>query len=273
MAKKPHEHHGGAWKVAYADFITSMMALFMVMWILIAEEKPEVLAQMSLYFKDPATAAKTAPTTWGVMEKEIKATQKDATLNDQRNVENEAFLKAIARDFHRVLNVKEEDKEPIDIEITSDGLKMTILDRTKKPIFVDNTTELTDWGKFVFQNMAWLIERYHFLVYIDGHTSAGLRFDDPKQYNEWELSADRANTVRRFMEYYAMSTDKTKRVTAFGDSKPLPKTDPTAEQNQRITVSLTLTQKSPKPDAPSASPSTAPAPGNSSAPKSEPVAP
>lgn len=268
MAKKHHDHHGGAWKVAYADFITSMMALFMVMWILIAEEKPEVLAQMSLYFKDPATAAKTPPTTWGVMEKEIMATQKDANINDKRDNENEGFLKAIARDFYRMLNVKEEEKEPIDIEITSDGLKMTVYDRTKKPIFKDNTTELTDWGKFVFQNMAWLIERYNFQVYVDGHTSSGLRFDDPKQYNEWELSADRANTVRRFMEYYAMAPDKTKRVTGFADSMPLPNTQPDAEENQRITVSLSLTQKPPAPSAPGASPSTAPA--NSSTPATTP---
>ena len=261
MAKKSHDHHGGAWKVAYADFITSLMALFMVMWILIAEEKPEVLAQMSLYFKDPASAQK-PPTTWGVMEQEIMATQKDANINDKRDNENEGFLKAIARDFYRMLNVKEEEKEPIDIEITSDGLKMTVYDRTKKPIFKDNTTELTDWGKFVFQNMAWVIERYKFLVYIDGHTSAGLRFDDPKNYNEWELSADRANTVRRFIEYYAMATDKTKRVTGFGDSKPLLNTEPEAEDNQRITVSLSLTQKPPAPPAPDASP----APANSSSP-------
>lgn len=257
MAKKHHEHHGGAWKVAYADFITSMMALFMVMWILIAEEKPEVLAQMSLYFKDPASAQK-PPTTWGVMEKEIMATQKDANINDKRDNENEGFLKAIARDFYRMLNVKEEEKEPIDIEITSEGLKMTVYDRTNKPIFIDNTTQLTDWGKFVFQNMAWLIERYNFQVYIDGHTSSGLRFDDPKQYNEWELSADRANTIRRFMEYYAMASDKTKRVTGFADSKPLLNTTPDAEENQRITVSLSLTQKPPAP--PEASPSTATTP-------------
>ena len=253
MAKKHHEHHGGAWKVAYADFITSMMALFMVMWILIAEEKPEVLAQMSLYFKDPATAAKTPPTTWGVMEQEIKATQKDAHQHDKRDIENEGFLKAIARDFYRLLNIKEEDKQPIEIEITSDGLKMTVYDRSEKPLFKDNTTELTDWGKFVFQNMAWLVERYNFHVYIDGHTSSGLRFDNPGEYNQWELSADRANTVRRFMEFYAMASDKTKRVTGFADSMPLRNTEPNAEENQRITVSLSLTQR---PPAPEASPST-----------------
>ena len=81
MAKKKHEHHGGAWKVAYADFVTSMMALFLVLWI--ANFKPEILVYTSLYFKDPTN--KSWPTTWGVMEKEIQATRKDASLNDQTN--------------------------------------------------------------------------------------------------------------------------------------------------------------------------------------------
>ena len=80
MAKKKHEHHGGAWKVAYADFVTSMMALFLVLWI--ANFRPEILIYTSLYFKDPTN--KSWPTTWGIMEKEIKATQKDASLNDQK---------------------------------------------------------------------------------------------------------------------------------------------------------------------------------------------
>ena len=94
MAKKKHEHHGGAWKVAYADFVTSMMALFLVLWI--ANFKPEILIYTSLYFKDPTN--KNWPTTWGVMSKEIQATRKDASLNDQTHTENQGFLRAIARD-------------------------------------------------------------------------------------------------------------------------------------------------------------------------------
>jgi flagellar motor protein MotB len=74
MAKKKHEHHGGAWKVAYADFVTSMMALFLVLSD--CQLQTRDLVYTSLYFKDPTN--KNWPTTWGIMEKEIKATQKDA---------------------------------------------------------------------------------------------------------------------------------------------------------------------------------------------------
>jgi chemotaxis protein MotB len=104
MAKKKDEHHGGAWKVAYADFVTSMMALFIVLWVLVAEEKPEVLAQVALYFKDPGYATdaekkKTPSETAGLMDSQVKATQKDSSIQDYVSRENQGFLKAIAKDF------------------------------------------------------------------------------------------------------------------------------------------------------------------------------
>lgn len=254
MAKKKHEHHGGAWKVAYADFVTSMMALFLVLWI--ANFKPEILVFTSLYFKDPTN--KSWPTTWGVMEKEIKATRKDASLNDQTYIENQGFLRAIARDFNRLLNVNsDEEKKPIEISITDDGLKMQIYNRTKKPLFKENTTEFTEWGNFVFQNLAWLIQRYNFQVYLEGHIPKGLEMGTNKNYTAWELSADRANAARRLMEYYAMTSEKMKRVSGFGDTQPIPNVEPDSEDNHRITVSLSLTQDAPKP-SPSPSPAAAP---------------
>lgn len=252
MAKKKDEHHGGAWKVAYADFVTSMMALFIVLWVLVAEEKPEVMAQMALYFKDPGYTTRQkdqtmAPKqTTGVMEKTATASQKDASMQDATTRENQGFLKAIARDFVRLLNVQDNEKEPVDVQITSDGLKMNIFNRSEKPIFKNNTTDLTEWGTKVFQNLAWLVERYNFMVYLEGHTAKGLDLGPNKNYTPWELSTDRANTVRRTMEYYAMSSDKTKRVAGFGDSQPLPNVAPESEDNNRMSVSLSLTQV-PKP--------------------------
>ncbi|MBU6181809.1 MAG: OmpA family protein [Verrucomicrobia bacterium] len=259
MGKKKHEHHGGAWKVAYADFVTSMMALFLVLWI--ANARPEILVYTSLYFKDPTrktwpTVEEMMPTTVGLMDKQIMESQKDANQYDASQRVNEGFLRAIAREFTRLLNVTQEEKEPVDIEVTSDGLRMQIYNRAKKPLFKGNTTELTPWGNEVFQNLAWLIERYNFLVYLEGHTAEGLDLGPNKNYSPWELSADRANTVRRLMEFYAMSPEKMERVSGFGDSEPLAKTAADSEDNNRITVSLSLTQAaSPTPSpSPTASP-------------------
>jgi chemotaxis protein MotB len=256
MARKKHEHHGGAWKVAYADFVTSMMALFLVLWI--ANFRPEVLVYTSLYFQDPVEF-ESWPKTWGMMQDEIQASQKDATLNDQTHTENQGYLRAIARDLHRLLNIKDEQQPPVDIQITPDGLKMTVYDRSKKPLFEKGTDQLTEWGTFVFQNLAWLIERYNFQVYLEGHTPSGLSFDKDN-YTPWELSTDRANAVRRLMEYYAMDPSKMKRVAGFGDSQPLADVPADSEDNQRINVALTLTQKDPpKPDTPQPSPTPLPA--------------
>jgi chemotaxis protein MotB len=265
MAKKKDEHHGGAWKVAYADFVTSMMAFFMVMWICVATKKPEVMAQISLYFKDPGYAErkkeedKAPKQVTGVMNNSSKiATQKDASLQDAVSPENQAFLKAISRDFVRLLNIKDEEKPPVDVQVTSDGLRMNFFNRAKKPVFKKNTSELTEWGTFVFQNLAWLVERYNFHAFLEGHTAKGLDLGQNKNYTPWELSADRANAVRRSMEYYAMSPDKTQRVSGLGDSEPLPNVNPESEDNDRITVSLSLTQvpkATPAPN-PAATPST-----------------
>lgn len=265
MAKKKDEHHGGAWKVAYADFVTSMMALFIVLWVLVAEEKPEVMAQVALYFKDPGYATdaekkKTPSQTPGLMEAQVMATQKDSSMQDFMTRENQGFLKAIARDFVRLLNVQEEEKEPVDIKITSDGLKMNIFNRAQKPIFKNNTTELTEWGTKVFQNLAWLVERYNFKVFLEGHTASGLDLGPNKNYTPWELSTDRSNAVRRTMEYYAMAPSKTQRVSGLGDTEPLPNVPPDSEDNNRMTVSLSLTQFPNPAPTPSASPSSAPLP-------------
>jgi chemotaxis protein MotB len=265
MAKKKDEHHGGAWKVAYADFVTSMMALFIVLWVLVAEEKPEVMAQVALYFKDPGYATdvdkkKTPSQTAGLMEAQVKATQKDSSMQDYMTRENQGFLKAIARDFVRLLNVQEEEKEPLDIQVTSDGLRMNIYNRAQKPVFKNNSTELTEWGTQVFQNLAWLVERYNFKVFLEGHTASGLDLGPNKNYTPWELSTDRSNAVRRTMEYYAMAPSKTQRVSGLGDTEPLPNVPPDSEDNNRMTVSLSLTQSPTPAPTPSASPNSAPPP-------------
>jgi len=265
MAKKKDEHHGGAWKVAYADFVTSMMALFIVLWVLVSEEKPEVLAQVALYFKDPGYATdaekkKTPSETAGLMDSQVKATQKDSSIQDYVSRENQGFLKAIAKDFTRLLNIKEDEKEPIDIQVTSDGLRMNIYNRAQKPVFKNNTTELTDWGTQVFQNLAWLVERYNFKVFLEGHTATGLDLGPNKNYTPWELSTDRSNAVRRTMEYYAMAPSKTQRVSGLGDTEPLPNVPADSEDNNRMTVSLSLTQFPNPAPTPSASPNSAPIP-------------
>jgi chemotaxis protein MotB len=245
MSRKTSAPHG-AWKVAYADFVTAMMALFMVLWISAQDEK--IVIATSQYFQNPYHSPK-AMTGGALMfnGKRSKQTEnKDASAMKEpegtKQVEI-AFLNSVAAEFYRLVNLDRTMAEkPIDIEVTSDGLRMTLFDRAKQPLFEQNTAEFTDWGKFVMQNLAWLIDRHQFRVTIDGHTRAGLLFVKP-DYSSWELSWDRANASRKRLEHFAVDRSKIVRLTGYGDTQPLPKESADAEANQRITLSLMLSSQ------------------------------
>lgn len=250
MAKKAAAH-GGAWKVAYADFVTAMMALFMVLWISAQDQK--ILISTSRYFQSPFNSPMDASS--GILPFDTnKPTNpqgedsgQDRTLTSAREVDMQ-FLNSLAKDFFRLLHVDEDlaDK-PIDIQVTSDGLRVTLYDRARRPLFVENTAEFTEWGKFVMQSLAWLIDRHQFRVVIEGHTREGLVMPKP-EYTAWELSADRANASRRALTFYAVDNSLIERVTGFADTRPIPFQPPTSEANQRVTLSLTMRKRNDKSD-------------------------
>jgi chemotaxis protein MotB len=238
---------GGAWKVAYADFVTAMMALFMVLWISAQDKK--ILLATSQYFQNPFNSP--MDNTAGVLPFNSDKTTKSKgdsegeTQNRDKQIEM-TMLNSVAADFYRLLHIDNQlaDK-PIDLQVTSDGLRITLFDRARQPLFAGDTAEFTDWGRFVLQSLAWLIDRHKFTVTIDGHTRAGFKpiRDD---YGAWELSSDRANATRRMLVFHAVEPELIERVTGYADTKPIPKEPPESESNQRVTLSLRLSTK-PKP--------------------------
>ncbi|WP_052362475.1 flagellar motor protein MotB [Geminisphaera colitermitum] len=245
----------GAWKVAYADFVTAMMALFMVLWI--SAQDHQILISTARYFQAPTKPLLNAAAGVMPMEKFRPETGKSSGekdnpgtgLTDQKAVDLE-YLNKLARELYRLLNLDESRTDnPIDIQVTSDGLRVILYDRNGRPLFVDRGTELTEWGRFVMDNLAWLIDRDHFYVTIEGHTRAGLTLDDrPSSYTLWELSADRANASRRALTEHVVSPALIERVVGYADTRPLLDTDATSESNQRVTLSLRLPRKhTPKP--------------------------
>jgi len=241
---------GGAWKVAFADFMTAMMALFLVLWISAQDKK--ILIATSQYFKNPFNSPldKSA----GVMpfnNRTTSSTSADAgsKANDKKRIET-VFLNTVAADFYKLLHLDENmvDK-PVDIQITSDGLKITLFDRSKQPLFVKDKADFTEWGDYAMQGLAWMIDRHHFRVTIDGHTSQPVE-DKLGDYTDWELSADRANSARRSLVHYAVDSKYVERVTGYAGTRPLEGEKPGSESNARITISLTLNSRPPKTDAP-----------------------
>jgi chemotaxis protein MotB len=235
MAKKGEAHHGGAWKVAYADFVTAMMALFMVLWICAQDKK--ILLATSKYFKQPFNAL--TDRSVGVMQGKDGGSKGNDETRDTATAANLAFLNALASQLNRMLNVRDVmEEKAVDMQVTSDGLKITLFDRPKHAIFKRHSAEVTEWGNAMLQNLAWLIERNDLKVFIDGHSGVGAAPGAPVDYGPWELTADRANAARRLLVKYAVSPQKIERVTGFGDTKPLPNTTPDSDSNERITISL-----------------------------------
>lgn len=244
--KKADEHHGGAWKVAYADFVTAMMALFMVLWI--SAQDQEILIATSQYFQSPFNSP--LDSTSGVLPYQTNATPRGDTGSNSSgrpdsSVQN-AALKELAKQFMRMLNVSPDDpNSPVSIEITSDGLKVTLFDRSTQPLFQKDKPEFTEWGSMVMQNMAWVIDRQKLSVVIEGHARHGIT--SPREgYNEWDLSTDQANATRKALTYYAVDPTRVERVSGYGDGQPLKGVPPTAERNQRVVISLSLFEKNKK---------------------------
>lgn len=234
MAKKKDAHHGGAWKVAYADFVTAMMALFIVLWI--CKEKPKLAALISATFEQPMT--------WkelffgGFMEKpgqpdplaDVKMTQEEI----------DEILSKVTADIQKMINKDDPDNEDMEIQVTSDGVKILLFDNPKKPLFEPLTAKLTKWGEFVMESLSWIIEKYKMRVFIDAHVSSSDAQFPKKDYGLWELTVDRATACRRSLLNYACSPKAFFRVAGYGDSKPLPDTEPESEENDRIMFNLTI---------------------------------
>jgi chemotaxis protein MotB len=246
MAKKGGAHHGGAWKVAYADFVTAMMALFMVLWI--SSQEKEILIATSQYFQNPFRSPMDA--TSGVLPFNNNKTSQsqgkemgDGKEADRNKHIKLSFLNSVAADFYRLLHLDEDFKDkPIDIQVTTDGMRVTLFNRAKQPLFVGGTTELTEWGTFVLQSLAWTIDRHKFSVIIDGHARANQPEAKP-DYSNWELSSDRANAARRALVHYAVDPKLIERVSGLAASKPLPGESADSESNDRVSLNLTLAGK------------------------------
>lgn len=238
--------NGGAWKVAYADFVTAMMALFMVLWI--SAQDKEILIATSEYFQNPFRSPMDA--TSGVLpfnnnktskaEGKEQGSEKEQDRNKQIQM---TFLNSVAADFYRLLHLDQNlEGKPIEIQVTTDGLRVTLYDRARRPLFTPETTTLTEWGTFVLQNMAWTIDRHGFNVTIDGHAS-NAAVSRKANYDHWDLSADRANAARRALVHYAVDAKQIERVTGYADTRPLPGPASDLDSNERVTLNLTLTAR------------------------------
>lgn len=243
MAKKHGGHHGGSWKVAYADFVTAMMALFLVLWLTSQDEKIKEAVQRS--FTNPFSSL-TKESTGIIPQKDTPAASANRTGNfDSSSAVELAMLRRLSDDLLKALQkeVDEPDTEPpTKLDLTPEGLRISIFDRSRKPIFNQQNAEFTPYGDWVMSTLAWQISLYaSFTVEVEGHTESGrqpLRAD----YGDWEISSDRASAARRKLIEHGVSSGQIRKVAGFADTIPMPQTTPEDESNRRITLMLKVRQ-------------------------------
>lgn len=229
---------GGSWKVAYADFVTAMMALFLVLWLVSQDSK--VKDAVSRTFRNPFSATEKLST--GVFESKTETDKVYSKGNFEANAPIElGILRRISQDMLKTLatNPELQEEQPLRMELLSDGIRLSLFDRHQKPLFDPGSAELSEYGKWIFTTMAWQITRFtnHFNLEIEGHTEAGY-VPKPGQPDIWDLSVGRAQAARRILMQHDVRSSQIRRVAGYGSTAPLPGVPPKDPRNRRVSLTL-----------------------------------
>jgi chemotaxis protein MotB len=232
-------YQGGAWKVAYADFVTAMMALFLVLWLTAQDTRIKEAVERA--FRNPFSAVNKEST--GI----IPNKDKDASPSSQSksrgsfqsvNALEAEMLRHITEDLSKMLQGPNEEQKSVQLELTPDGLRINVFDRSHKPIFERDSDVFTTYGAWVFSTLAWEISRYQtFRIELEGHTEASTQ-NGREAHGKWELSAERANAARRKLMQSGVQAAQVFKVSGFADTQPIVDVPPSAEVNRRVTVLL-----------------------------------
>jgi chemotaxis protein MotB len=215
-------HHGGAWKVAYADFVTAMMALFIVLWMM--NSSREIQVAVSGYFKDPMGTSK-----------KMGSNQTGSGDNFTLSKDNMDRLKEeLQSAIRRTVNF-DRFKDHIEMTITSEGLRVELLESDIGTFFRSGVAEPTDSGKEVLMKLAQVLGKLPNKLSIEGHTDAK-PFPSGGNYGNWELSADRANMARRLMQQNGLGPQQVTQVRGYADQRLRKPDDPLDPFNRRISL-------------------------------------
>ena len=215
-------HHGGAWKVAYADFVTAMMALFIVLWLL-NTNKP-VREAVAGYFKDPTGAGKDlGSTVSGSGENFVLTRDNMPKLKDQL----EQTIRQMT-DFDKL-------KNQVEMTVTAEGLRIELMETATGTFFDVGSSKLNSDGSELLNKLAEELGKLPNKLSIEGHTDSK-PYAGSGTYGNWELSSDRANAARRLMQTRGIRADQVTQVRGFADQRLRKPEDPFDPSNRRISV-------------------------------------
>ncbi|MCQ4294143.1 flagellar motor protein MotB [Pseudomonas stutzeri] len=253
-------HHGGAWKIAFADFATAMMAFFLVMWLM-SSATPEQKKLISGYFQDPIGFTESAsphvidlggtptPSPDRTLNQELEPAQKEAQIDSEQA---ETFAEQLERErldlvLQELQNKVDESpelqkfKDQILFEITQDGLRIQIMDAANRPMFALGSAQLQPYFEDILLALVDTIAAVPNKISVSGHTDAK-PFSGRGDFGNWELSAGRANAARRTLVIGGYPEDQIARVVGYASSALFDRQDPLNPVNRRIDI-LVLTKK------------------------------
>ncbi|MFK4810285.1 flagellar motor protein MotB [Devosia sp. ZW T5_3] len=269
VKKVAHAHHGGAWKIAYADFVTAMMAFFLLLW-LISMTTPEQKQGLADYFAPPNISASTSgsggvmggtamDSAGAQMSGSISTEAKADAPKPQDNVENgaedaasksqaqadikasqsQAFHSAAAsiRQAWQAMPDITEIADNLLVEETPEGLNIQIVDQEGRPMFPEGSKFPFELTRKAIAAIAPILQQLPNQISISGHTAAGGVFSNPR-YGPWDLSSDRANVVRSILSEFGLADDRIEAVTGRSTSDPFFPNDPYMAANQRVKITV-----------------------------------
>jgi chemotaxis protein MotB len=223
-------HHGGAWKVAYADFVTAMMALFIVLWLL--NSSKQVQEAVGGYFKDPTGNSKM-----------VGSSMRGAGQNlDLRKEDMKKIRDALEKQI-KVLPDFEKLKNHIDMTITAEGLRIELTEGEKGTFFELGSGVPSASGRELLVALAQEVGRLPNHVSIEGHTDSKPYSGGLTGYSNWELSVDRANAARKIMQSSGLTVQQVSQVRGFADQRPRANTNSDDPANRRISLIVQYMEK------------------------------
>ncbi len=253
-------HHGGAWKIAYADFVTAMMAFFLLMWLLGSTAKGD-LAGIAEYFKTPLKVAMRGGDGSGDSSSVLKGGGQDLTrmagqvkkgesIPEKKSYNLEAAKAELLREEAAKLKLLEgrlkaaidsnptlkQFKRQLLIDITSEGLRIQIVDEQNRPMFNLASADLQPYTKIILNEIGRVLNDVQNRISLSGHTDTTAYASGDRGYSNWELSTDRANASRRALIAGGMDEAKMLRVVGLASSVPFNQAKPSDPVNRRISI-------------------------------------
>jgi chemotaxis protein MotB len=222
-------HHGGAWKVAFADFVTAMMALFMVLWLMNANENEK--EAISAYFHDPKGFAEK----WG-------SSQPAITISKDELEELADKIQHAMKEMPEL----EKLRDNIVATVTGDGLRIELLESEKGMFFQSGSPSPSGSGHTALQTIGQELAKLPNEIILEGHTDS-IQFQGRKDYSNWKLSVDRANAARRILTEAGLGTDRIVQVRGFADVNLRSPDAPEDPSNRRISLIIKYRDAQPVP--------------------------